>query len=151
MSFLRHFGFQRLEPFVHMLPVMALPHTAHSSRGDHDPTLGSLIGGPQLPPRWLLHRNGEHGVFNFRRYPILEIGLAPTELLLDLWCILDDPAVEGGMIHRHSPLLHHLFQLAIRNRVGDVPANPPQNDLLGKVAPFELHLPLSSPLISHSN
>ena len=49
------------------------------------------------------------------------------------------------MIHRNPSLVHHLFQLAIRKRVRDVPSYSPQDDLLGKVTPLEFYLLPSFP------
>jgi len=45
---------------------------------------------------------------------------------------LDDPAVNRGMIDEHAALLHHLFQIAQTQRVGDVPSHAEQHDVQGK-------------------
>ena len=47
------------------------------------------------------------------------------ELLFDVQGILDNPAVEGGVIDRRAALLHHFFQLTI-NGVDDISADYPQ-------------------------
>ena len=52
-----------------------------------------------------------------------------TKLLFNFRSALDDPAVERGVIHYHTPLAHHLLELLIRNRIRDVPSYAPQNDL----------------------
>lgn len=46
--------------------------------------------------------------------------LPPPKLLFKLRGILDDPAVKGRMIDSHAVLLHHLFQLAVTDRVGNI-------------------------------
>src|SRR5438105_4198599 len=47
-AFLGAFGFQRLEPLVHRLQVVAQPHTAHAGRGDREPPLSQLVGNTDL-------------------------------------------------------------------------------------------------------
>src|ERR1022692_2423456 len=42
---------------------------------------------------------------------------------------LDDPAVNGGMIDEQAALLHHLFEIAQTQRVGDVPPDAQQHDV----------------------
>src|SRR5262245_11870094 len=41
-------GFQRFEPLVHGLQVVAQPHTAHASRGDREPALAQFVGNADL-------------------------------------------------------------------------------------------------------
>src|SRR5262245_50304659 len=54
--------------------------------------------------------------------------LSAAELLLKLRRVLDDPAVERGVIHCDTPLAHHLLELPVRYRVGHVPPHAPQNN-----------------------
>ena len=60
-------------------------------------------------------------------------------MFLNLRSIFDDPAVKRGMIDGDTPLAHHLLQLPIRNRVCNVSANAPQNDLFLEMATLEIH------------
>ena len=39
--------------------------------------------------------------------------LTATELFCHLRGILNDPPIEGGVIDGHTPLAHHLFELAV--------------------------------------
>src|SRR5450756_1596870 len=43
---------------------------------------------------------------------------------------LDDPAVNRGMIDEQAALLHHLFEIAQTQGVGDVPPHAEQHDCL---------------------
>src|ERR1019366_3918332 len=45
---------------------------------------------------------------------------------------LDDPAVNGGMIDEQAALLHHLFEIAQTQRVGDIPPHAHQHDVQWK-------------------
>src|SRR5450755_1050428 len=47
------------------------------------------------------------------------------------------PAVDRRMIHVQSPLPHHLFEVAIAERIPQVPAHAQQDDLGFKMTPFE--------------
>ena len=42
------------------------------------------------------------------------------------------------MIHLDATLFHHLFQLAIADRILHVPAHSPQNNALLKLTAFEI-------------
>jgi hypothetical protein len=55
--------------------------------------------------------------------------LPAPELLFQLRGVFDDPAVERGMIHGDPPLPHHLLELPIRNRIGHIPPDAPQDDV----------------------
>src|SRR4029453_9950035 len=71
--------------------------------------------------------------------------LPAAERFLKLRGVFDDPAIEGGMIHGHTPLAHHLLELPIRNRIGDVPSHAPQNDFSLKLTAFEVDHAASPP------
>ena len=47
-------GFQRLEPLVHSLQVVAQPHTAHPGGGNREPALPELAGHAHLTEGRLL-------------------------------------------------------------------------------------------------
>src|SRR5262245_13269125 len=64
---------------------------------------------------------------------------AVAKLLLDLWGILNHPAIEGGVIDRHPALFHHLFELAIAAQVRNIPPHTPQDDFLFKVTALKVH------------
>jgi len=48
-----------------------------------------------------------------------------------------NPTRDGTVIDRESPLPHHLFQVAIAERVPQVPAHAEQDDLGFEMTPFE--------------
>jgi hypothetical protein len=64
--------------------------------------------------------------------------LTAAEPFLNLRRILDDPPIERGMIHRYTPLAHHLFELAVTDRVRHVPSNSPQNDFSLELTALEV-------------
>ncbi len=64
--------------------------------------------------------------------------LAATEPSLNLGRVLDDPAVEGGMIHGDSPLTSPFLTLAVRKRGRSLPPDAPQEDCLGKLAALQV-------------
>jgi hypothetical protein len=79
--------------------------------------------------------------------------LLAVELLFHLGRILDDPAIERGMIDSDSPLAHHLFYLPITDRVSHILSDAPQDDFFLKVTTLEVdHTtpPTSLPVEEHS-
>jgi hypothetical protein len=54
-----------------------------------------------------------------------------------LWSILLNPSRDRRMINVQSPLQHHLFEVAIAERIPQIPAHTQQNDLGLKMTPFE--------------
>src|SRR5207245_8991012 len=60
-------GFQRLEPLVHRLQVVAQPHTAHAGRGDREPALSQLVGNADLTEGRLLNGKRNDGVLDLLR------------------------------------------------------------------------------------
>ncbi len=56
-----------------------------------------------------------------------------------------------GMVHLQSPFPHHFLQIAVAQRIAQVPAHAEQNDLRLKMTPFErtllVHEGNSSPVL----
>ncbi len=71
--------------------------------------------------------------------------LATVERLLELWAVLDDPPVDGRVIDLHATFKHEFFDMACAQRVGDIPTNTRQNDLLWEMGPLEAHRHRLSP------
>src|SRR5699024_291092 len=61
----------------------------------------------------------------------------PSGLLVQLRSIFPDPAVDRGVIDRHSPLGHHLFEVAVAHAVAAVPPHRPQDDFTGEMTTGE--------------
>ena len=57
--------------------------------------------------------------------------------LLQLGTVLDDPPVNGRVIHVYPPCEHGFFDMARAQRIGQILADPHQNDLWGEMRPFE--------------
>jgi hypothetical protein len=53
--------------------------------------------------------------------------------------VFDHPPVDGGVIHVDTALEHEFFDVARAQRVGDIPPDARQNDLLGAMGTFEAH------------
>src|SRR5260221_3765286 len=56
---------------------------------------------------------------------------------VEFWGKVLDPAIDGRVIDMQSPFLHHLFQVAIAERIPQIPAHAEQNDLGFEMTPFE--------------
>ena len=77
-----------------------------------DPNIGLIHPpGPSLPVRYL---------------PV------PPCLLVQLRGVFLDPAVDRGVIDRHTPLGHHVLEIAVADPVAAVPPHRPQDDVTGK-------------------
>lgn len=85
-----------------------------------------------------------HAPADFRR------PLPPMECLLQVGSVLDDPAVEGGVIYGDPPLLHEFFHMTRTQRIRHIPAHARENDLLGKWAPLKLTAIAVPPLVTPS-
>ena len=59
------------------------------------------------------------------------------EGFLKLRTVFDDPTVDGGVIDVHPTLLHEFLDVACAERVHQIPPNPHENDLFGKMRTFE--------------
>jgi hypothetical protein len=55
---------------------------------------------------------------------------------------------DGRMVDRHPSFLHEFFDVACAQGVGDIPADPSQNDLRWEMGPLEAHSPGLLPLSS---
>ncbi len=62
------------------------------------------------------------------------------------WSILDDPAIECGVIHHHPTLSHHFLQLSVADRVRDVPPHSPHDNGLLKLTALEVDHATAPPL-----
>jgi hypothetical protein len=58
---------------------------------------------------------------------------------LHLRAVFDDSLVDRGMIDADTPLEHEFFDMTRAQRIGQIPADPDQNDLLGEMGTFEAH------------
>jgi hypothetical protein len=74
-------GFQRLEPFVHGLQIVAQPHAAHTGRRDHKPTFSQFVGNPDLTKGRLLDGERNNGIFDLLRHAVLQHRLLAADLL----------------------------------------------------------------------
>ena len=61
-----------------------------------------------------------------------------SERRLQLRCELLDPTIDARMVDLHTTLFHHLFQIPIAERIGQVPAHTGQDDVLFKSVAFEV-------------
>ena len=98
-----------------------------------------------------IHRAGPLSPFPFNFHVrLVKMPAAPHRALLaakrflNLWSILDDPAIEGGMIDGHTPLAPHLFPWAVTERIGHIPSHAPQNNCPLELTPLEVD-PAASP------
>ncbi len=62
--------------------------------------------------------------------------MRPTALF-EFWGIALHPAVDGAMIDPESAFRHHLFHIAIAERVPQIPAHTQQDDLSLEMTPLE--------------
>jgi hypothetical protein len=56
--------------------------------------------------------------------------------LLQFGGIVLHPAIDGCLFHRESPFPHHLFEVAVAQRVAQVPPHAQHNDLGFEMAPL---------------
>ncbi len=54
--------------------------------------------------------------------------LASIELLQQQRGVVNRPAMDGGMVHRHASFGHHLFQIAQAQAIGQIPPHAQQDD-----------------------
>ena len=74
-------GLQRLEPLLHGLQIVALPHPAHAGRRDRVAALAHLVGDPDLAKGRLLQRQLDDQRLDLRRRAVRQQGLAAGQLL----------------------------------------------------------------------
>jgi hypothetical protein len=58
---------------------------------------------------------------------------------LQLRAILQDPPVDGGVIHGDSPFLHQFFDVTRTQRIRHIPPHARENDLLWEMRTLEVH------------
>jgi hypothetical protein len=80
-AFLGTLGLQRLEPFLHRLQVVPLPHAAHPGRRYRQPPLLQFVGDTDLAEGRLLDGECNDGIFDFLRHAVLENRLLAADLL----------------------------------------------------------------------
>src|SRR6188474_1605185 len=52
---------------------------------------------------------------------------------------LNDPSVDGGVIHGDPTFPHEFFHVTRTQRIRHVPADARENNLVGEMGPFEAH------------
>jgi hypothetical protein len=73
-------GFQRPQPLLHGLEVVALPHAAHPRRGDGEAAALELVGDAHLAEGGLLQGDLDDGLLHRRGHPVGRDRLAPGHL-----------------------------------------------------------------------
>src|SRR5712691_3453608 len=63
--------------------------------------------------------------------------LAAVKRLLQLRAVFDDPSVDRGVIDLHPALFHQFFDMTRAQRVGHIPADSHDNDILWEMGPLE--------------
>jgi hypothetical protein len=58
--------------------------------------------------------------------------------LVQFRCIALHPSIHSCMIYRETTLQHHLLQIAVAERVAQVPPDPEQDDIGLEVTPNEM-------------
>ena len=76
-----HLCFQRLEPMLQGLQVVAQPDRADAEGGDRHSLLGERVGDSGLAPGRLVDRHGYDRLFDLGRNPVLQDRLASRHLL----------------------------------------------------------------------
>jgi site-specific DNA recombinase len=69
--------------------------------------------------------------------------LAAVERGFELGTILHHPTVDGGVVDRHTALLHQLFDMTRAQGIGDIPPHTGQDNILREMGPLEAHHALS--------
>src|SRR6185312_633107 len=64
--------------------------------------------------------------------------LATMKGLLQQRDILQHPAIDRGMVDLDAPFFHHLLELPVADRICDVPAYAPEDDVPLKMAAFKI-------------
>src|SRR5215204_791386 len=72
---------ERLEPLLHGLKLIALPHAAHAGGRDRVAALADLVGDPDLAEGGLLKRQSKDQRLNLGRRAVGQKRLAPRQLL----------------------------------------------------------------------
>ena len=129
-AFLGALGFQRLEPLVHRLQVVAQPHTAHAGRGDREPALSQLVGNADLTEGRLLNGERNDGVLDLLRHAVLQHRLLAADFLQAQFAALVVELLEP--VEAVAAVAHHLTGLAdVAELLGELQqANLSADDLL---------------------
>ncbi len=104
------------------------------------------LGGQQEVDRFTVAIHGAVVVFPLALD--LQVGLiqAPAtvgsalllaERLLEQWSEVNHPAMECAVVNVEATLLHHLLEIAIAQRIGQIPTNALENHLSAKVPALE--------------
>ena len=109
-TLLGHLGFQRLEPLVHGLQIVAQPHAAHAGRRDDKPALCQFVGNPDLAKSRLLNGERNHGVLDLLRHTILQDWLLAADFLQRQFAAFVIQLFEA--IEAVATVAHHLASLA---------------------------------------
>ena len=80
-AFLGDLGFERLEPLLHRLQIMALPDPAHPGRRDRMAEFAKLVGDADLAVRRPVQRKLDDDRFDLGGRAVLQDRLAPRQLL----------------------------------------------------------------------
>src|SRR5215510_12501376 len=62
-----------------------------------------------------------------------DLPFAAMERLCEEGTILDDPPVDGRVIHLHPTFFHEFLDMACAQRIRHIPAHPHEHDLFGKM------------------
>jgi hypothetical protein len=73
--------------------------------------------------------------------------LAAVKGVFQLRAVFDHPALDGGVVDWHPALLHQFFDLAIAQRVRDIPPYTHENDVLRKMGALKADHPCSPLLV----
>src|SRR5262245_15426991 len=103
-------GFQRLEPLVHRLQVVAQPHTAHAGGGNREPALPALIGNADLTEGRLLDRQRYDGSLDLLRHAVLQHRLLAADFLQPQFAALVVELLEA--VEAVATVAHHFAGLA---------------------------------------
>src|SRR5690606_26457416 len=63
--------------------------------------------------------------------------------LLNERCIGKDPAIDGAVVHFEAALAKHLFQVAVAQRISQIPSHGLHNQPCLEMSPFEIILRLA--------
>src|SRR5512133_1153977 len=103
-------GFQRFEPLLHGLQVVAQPHTAHASRRDREPALPQFVGNAHLTEGRLLDRQRYDGILDLLRHAVLQHRLLAADLLQSQFAALVVELLEP--VEAVAAVAHHFAGLA---------------------------------------
>ena len=109
-AFLGDLGFERLEPFLHRLEIMALPDAANAGRRDRMAELAKLVGDADLAISRPVQRKLDDDRLDLGRRAVLQDRLAPRQLLQRQFAAGVVKLLEA--IEAVARVAHHLAGLA---------------------------------------